>query len=198
MRHIGNNNRKQKTQAVFARTLSPPPPIPPPPPHRAERQMLASRSRHDPACAESRESAKTLQKPMRNATLRKTTKKTMRNGELSMFLDSAARRLRRFFARKHRKYRCENKTQVQFRVSKVPKLELQHMPAKKSHHSTRRQTHVLPTTTTAAAATTTPIPAAAGSAATTGTAIATPTPTAATATGTVTVTATTMMMRRAG
>ena len=51
-----------------------------------------------------------------------------------MFLDSAARRLRRFFARKHRKHRCENKTQVQFRVSKVPKLELQHMPAKKSHH----------------------------------------------------------------
>ena len=41
-----------------------------------------------------------------------------------MFLDSAARRLRRFFARKHCKYRCENKTQVQFRVSKVPKLEL--------------------------------------------------------------------------
>ena len=65
-----------------------------------------------------------------------------------MFLDSAARRLRRFFARKHRKYRCENKTQVQFRVSKVPKLELQHMPAKKSHHPTRWQTQVLPTTTT--------------------------------------------------
>ena len=34
------------------------------------------------------------------------------------------------------------------RVTKVPKLEFQHMPAKKSHHPTRRQTHVLPTTTT--------------------------------------------------
>ena len=61
-----------------------------------------------------------------------------------------------FFARKHRKYRRENKTQVQFRASKVPKLEFQHMPAKKSTHPARRQTHVLPpTTTTTTTATTT-------------------------------------------
>ena len=53
-----------------------------------------------------------------------------------------------FFARKHCKYRCEKKTQVQFRASKPPKLEFQHMPAKKSHHPARRQTHVLATTTT--------------------------------------------------
>ena len=36
-----------------------------------------------------------------------------------------------FFARKHRKNRCENKMQVQFWVSKVPTLEFQHMPATK-------------------------------------------------------------------
>ena len=36
----------------------------------------------------------------------------------------------RIFAGKHRKNRCENKTKVQFRVSK--------MPAKKSHHPARR------------------------------------------------------------
>ena len=57
------------------------------------------------------------------------------------------------FARKHRKNRCENKTKVQFRVSKVLKLEFQHMPAKKSHHPARWQTHMLPTTTTTAATT---------------------------------------------
>ena len=39
-----------------------------------------------------------------------------------------------FFVRKHRENRYENKTQIQFRVSKVPKLEFQHMPAKESHH----------------------------------------------------------------
>ena len=51
------------------------------------------------------------------------------------------------FAIKHRKNRCESKSKVQFRVSKVPILEFQHMPAKESHHPARRQTHQLPTTT---------------------------------------------------
>ena len=64
------------------------------------------------------------------------------------FFYSVARRVAHFFVRKHRENRCEHKTQIQFRVSKVPKLEFQHMPAKKSHRPTRRQTHVLPTTTT--------------------------------------------------
>ena len=69
-----------------------------------------------------------------------------------------------FFARKQHKNRCRNKTQVQFRASKVPKHEFQHMPAKKSHHSARRQTHVLPTTTTATTiTTTTPVQARTGS-----------------------------------
>ena len=73
----------------------------------------------------------------------------MRNGELSIFLYSAARRLAHFFARNHRKKRYENNTKVQFRVSKVPKIEFQHhMPAKKSSHPARWQTHTLPTTTT--------------------------------------------------
>ena len=53
-----------------------------------------------------------------------------------------------FFARKYHKNRCENKTQVQFRVSKGPKLEFQHMPTKKSYHPAQRETHALPTTTT--------------------------------------------------
>ena len=66
-----------------------------------------------------------------------------------MFLDSAACRLWHFFARNHRKYRRKNETQVQFRASKVPKLEFQHMPAKKSTNPARRQTHVLPRTTAA-------------------------------------------------
>ena len=102
-------------------------------------------------CKKSRVGQNTV-KTMRNATHthtdRKTPEKTMRNGELSIFLYSVARRLSHFFARKHRKNRCKNKTQVQFRVSKVPKLQFQHMPAKTSHHPARRQTHVLPTTTT--------------------------------------------------
>ena len=71
-------------------------------------------------------------------------KKTMRNGPPSRFLDSAGRRL----PKKHRKYRQKPKSQIQFRERKVPKLEFQHMPARKSTHPARRQTHVLPTTTT--------------------------------------------------
>ena len=68
---------------------------------------------------------------------------------------SAARRLGHLFAIKHRKNRCESKSKVQFRVSKVPKLEFQHMPAKESHHPTGRQMRRLPTTTAAAATTAT-------------------------------------------
>ena len=117
-------------------------------PHRFERQMQVEAG----MCRKSRDGQNTAKTDAKCDTHRKTPKKTMRNGELSMFLDSAARRLWHFFARKHRKYRRENKTQVQFRASKVPKLEFQHMPAKKSTHPARRQTHVLPTTTTTATA----------------------------------------------
>ena len=78
-------------------------------------------------------------------THRKTPNKTIRNAEVNTFLHSAARRLGHFFAIKHRKNRCESKSKVQFRVSKVPKLEFQHMPAQESHHPARRQTQRLPT-----------------------------------------------------
>ena len=69
-------------------------------------------------CRKSRDGQNTAKTEAKCDTRRKTPKKRMRNGELSMFLDSAARRLWHFFARKHRKYRRENKTQVQFRASK--------------------------------------------------------------------------------
>ena len=105
-------------------------------------------------CRKSRDGQNTAKTDAKCGIHRKTPKKTMRNGELSMFLDSAARRLWHFFATKHRKYRRENKTQVQFRASKAPTLEFQHMPAKKSTHPARRQTHVLLTTTTTATAAT--------------------------------------------
>ena len=53
-----------------------------------------------------------------------------------------------FFLRKHRKNRCETTRQIHFRCSNVPKLEFQHMPAPKSLHPARRQTHVPPRITT--------------------------------------------------
>ena len=84
-------------------------------------------------------------------THRKTPTKTMRNAEVNTFLHSAARRLGHFFAIKQRKNRCESRSKVQFRVSKVPKLEFQHMPAKESHNPAWRQTQRLPRTATLAA-----------------------------------------------
>ena len=70
----------------------PPPPIPPPPPGRTE---LKDKCKSKPACAESRESAKYCKDryEMRHTHTGKHRTKTMRNGELSMFLYSAARRL---------------------------------------------------------------------------------------------------------
>ena len=126
--------------------ITPPPRPSPPPPHRAERQMQVEAG----MCRKS-SWQKYCKKPMRNATHthRKTPTKTMRHGELSSELYSAARRLLQFFARKHRKNRCKTKRKFNSGRSIVPKLEFQHMPAKKSHHPARRQTHVLPRTTSA-------------------------------------------------
>ena len=149
------SNAKKETEdtsRIRMDVITPPPtPCPPPPPPRAE--LNASLSGHVQK-VESRQKHRKNRCEMRH-THTQTPKKTMRNGELSMFLYSAARRLLQFCARKHRKNRCENKTQVQLRVSKAPKLEFQHMPAKKSHNPARRQTHVLPTTTTTTPATAT-------------------------------------------
>ena len=130
--------------------------IPPPGiPTQNPRRELKDECKSKLACAESREMAKTLQIPMRKATpTGKHRKKTMRNGQPSRFLDSAARRLWHFFAKKHRKYRRKQKSQNKFRERKVPKFESQHMPARKSTHPARRQTHVLPTTTTTTTTTT--------------------------------------------
>ena len=171
-------HKKEKTKVAFAWTSSPPPPHPLPTdvPHqhvntRKRKQKAHSHGRHHPstpqtelkqkckskpACAESRESAKYCENPCRmRHTHRKTPKKTMRNAEVNTFLHSAARRLGHFLAIKHRINRCESRSKVQFRVSKVRKLEFQHMPAKESHHPARQQTQRLPRTTTATTTTTT-------------------------------------------
>ena len=116
------------------------------------RTELKDKCKSKPACAESREMAKTLQKPMRNATHTGKHRKNDAKWRAEHVFGQCSPPVVAFFARKHRKYRRENKTQVQFRASKVPKLEFQHMPAKKSTHPARRQTHVLPTTTTTATA----------------------------------------------
>ena len=135
------HQKKRKTQVAVAWTSSAPR-IPPKPPHRVQRQMQVEAG----MCRKSRDGKNTAKTDAKCDTHRKTPKKRMRRGQLSTMLDSAARRLLHFFARKHRKRRCEKKTQVQFRASKVPRFEFQHMPAKKSTHPARRQTHVLPTT----------------------------------------------------
>ena len=127
--------------------ITPPPAHPPHP-----RTELKDKCKSKPACAESRVGKNTVKNrcEMRHThTHRKTPTKTMRHGELSSELYSAARRLLQFFARKHRKNRCKTKRKFNSGRSIVPKLEFQHMPAKKSHHPARRQTHVLPRTTSA-------------------------------------------------
>ena len=111
------------------------------PPNRAEREMQVQAG----LCRKSRVGENTVKTDAECDTHRKTPNKTMRNAEVNTFLHSAARRLGHFFAIKHRKNRCESKSKVQFRVSKVPKLEFQHMPAQESHHPARRQTQRLPT-----------------------------------------------------
>ena len=86
-------------------------------------------------------------------TLENAEKKRCEMESLAFFVQCSSPAVT-FFARKHRKNRCENKTQVQFRVSKVPKLEFQPLPAKKSHHPARQQTHALPSTTMTTSTTT--------------------------------------------
>ena len=110
--HIGSNknNRRDKSHRMD------PPPSP--------RTELKYKCKSKLVCAKSRESAKTPYKPMRKASHRgKHRKKTTRNGEIRNFLYSVFLRLAHLFARKHRKNRCEKKTQNQFRVSKVPKCQ---------------------------------------------------------------------------
>ena len=72
-------------------------------------------------CNRSRVGENTVKTDVKGQSQRK--KKATRNGEIRNFLYSVPRRLAHFFARKHHKNRCEKKTQNQFRVSKVPKLE---------------------------------------------------------------------------
>ena len=134
--HVHTRKRKQKAHSHRRHHPSTP------------QTELKEKCKSKPACAESRESGTYCKNRCRMRHTGKHRKKTMRNAEVNTFLHSAARRLGHFFAIKHRKNRCESKSKVQFRVSKVPKLEFQHMPAKESHHPARRQTQRLPTTTT--------------------------------------------------
>ena len=150
--HIGSNKRNRRHTSHAHGRHHPPAPITPPP-HPPTEQKDKCKSK--PACAESRESAKILQKPMRNAT--HTGKHRKKRCEMQ--------RSTRFctvqpggwdtFAIQHRKNRCESRSKVKFWVRNVPKLEFQHMPAKESHHPARRQTQRLPTTTTTTTTTTT-------------------------------------------
>ena len=97
---------KHNTQSAFAWTSSP---HPTPPDTCTE---LKYKWKSKVACAKSRESAKTpYTSDAKCDTDRKTPKKTMRNGELSIFWYSVACRLSQFFARKQRRNRCENNTQ---------------------------------------------------------------------------------------
>ena len=66
-------------------------------------------------CRKSRDGQNTANTDAKVDTDRKTPKKTMRNGQPSRFLDSAARRLWHLFAKKHRKYRRNQKSQNKFR-----------------------------------------------------------------------------------
>ena len=78
-------------------------------------------------------------------THRKTPKKTMRHAELDMFLHGAARRLAHFFC-----YKAPQKPmrkQKQSSIAGEQSAKTQHMPAKESHHTARRQTQRLPKTT---------------------------------------------------
>ena len=93
--HTKDNNiaeegqhKKIKTPVAVAWTSSPPPPSPPNP-----RRELKEECKSKLACAESRDA----NTDAKGDTDRKTPKKTMRNGQPSRFLDSAARRLWHFF-----------------------------------------------------------------------------------------------------
>ena len=112
-------------------------------PHRLERQMQVEAG----MCRKSRDGQNTAKTDAKCDTHRKTPNKNDAKWRAEHVFGQCSPPVVAFFARKHRKYRRENKTQVQFRASKVPKLEFQHMPAKKSTHPAQRQTHVLPTTT---------------------------------------------------
>ena len=128
---------KEKEHTSRSRMTSspPPPPIPSPKrPHRVQRQMQVEAG----MCRKSRDGKNTAKTDAKCDAHRKTPKKTMRNGQLSRILDSAARRLLYFFARKHRKYRCEKKTQVQFRASKVAKTRVSAHASTKPTHPARR------------------------------------------------------------
>ena len=88
-----STKEKENTSRSRMDVITPPPPSPPPkPPHRVERQMQVEAS----MCRKSRDGQNTAKTDGKCNTHRKTPKKTMRNGELSMFLDSAARRLWHF------------------------------------------------------------------------------------------------------
>ena len=84
---VNKTKRKHKSQS-HGRHHPPPPPSPPELPHRVERQTQVEAG----LCRKSRDGNKNCKNrcEMRHThTHRKTQKKTMRNGQLSMFLDSA-------------------------------------------------------------------------------------------------------------
>ena len=83
----------KKTQVAVTWTSSPP--IPPKPPQRVQRQMQVEAG----MCRKSRGGQNTAIADTKCDTDRKTPKTKMRNGQLSINLDSAARRLLHFLAR---------------------------------------------------------------------------------------------------
>ena len=86
----------EDTSCIRMDVITPPPHPPPPPPDpRTELKESASLNWHVQK-VESRQNHRKNRCEMRH-THRKPPKKTMRNGELSMFLYSAARRLLQFF-----------------------------------------------------------------------------------------------------
>ena len=114
--------------------------------HRAQkRKRTASRSRHVQKVERWPKHCKKRWKCDRHRKHRKTRCERMRRA-CCWTVQCAKCGL--FFVENTANTDAKTKTQIFCPRAKVPKLEFQHMPAKKSHHPTRRQTHVLPTTTT--------------------------------------------------
>ena len=132
--HIGSNkrNRRHKSHS-HGRHHPPRPHHPPPPPHRAERQMQVEAG----MCRNTGKHRKQRCEMQRSTRFAQCS---VQPGGWDTF------------AIQQRKNRCDSRSKVKFWVRNVPKLEIQHMPAKESHHPARRQTQRLPTTTTTTAA----------------------------------------------
>ena len=110
--------------------ITPPPPHPPPkPPHRVQKTS-ASRSWHVQKVERWPNTANTDAK---GDTDRKTPKKTMRNGPPSRFLDQCRPPCARFLAKNTANTDKNRNLKINF-GEKVPKLEFQHVPARKSTH----------------------------------------------------------------